>query len=269
MNSAPISPNHGFPNFVKNFFARLYFGIISAWVWLVFILVVATSGIFLYLAEPLLLKKDQNGKIAHRLIFLCAKIILFLNPLWKVTWVNREKLLANGPFIITPNHTSLADAIVMALLPLHAKWITKAEMLRVPFVGIMMRLAGHIATLRGDSESGMKSIEKSGEWLTKGVSILIFPEGTRSRDGVLGRFKSGAARLALLTNRPLLPVSIHGAFDSIRADSWIFKRAHITVKIGEPIPVDETMKPALLNHQLRERVLHMLALPANGIGSQS
>jgi 1-acyl-sn-glycerol-3-phosphate acyltransferase len=246
---------------MKNTLSNIYYGIISAWVWLVFIMVVATSSLFLFILQPLIIELDHEGKIAHRLLFICAKTILFFNPLWKVTWVNRENLLKNGPFIIAPNHTSLADAIVMALLPIHAKWITKAGIFKVPFIGIMMRLAGHIATLRGDSESGIKSIDKSGEWLAKGVSILIFPEGTRSRDGMLGRFKSGAARLAILANRPLLPVSIQGAFDSIRADSWIFKRAHITITIGESISVDPTLKPALLNNHLRERIMHMLASP--------
>ncbi len=239
---------------VKN----LYYGMLSALVWLVFISVVAISSMILFVFQPLILKYDHNRKVAQRFLFICAKLILFSNPLWKVTWMNRERLDEGGPFIITPNHTSLADAITMALLPIHAKWITKAGIFKVPFIGIMMRLAGHISTLRGDSDSGQKSIQASGEWLAKGVSILIFPEGTRSRDGQLGRFKSGAARLAIAAQKPLLPVAITGAFDSIRADSWLFKRAHIFITIGEPIAVDASMKPMPLNHLLAERVQQML-----------
>jgi 1-acyl-sn-glycerol-3-phosphate acyltransferase len=243
---------------MKKTLASCTYGIISAFVWLGFLSAVVFFSFLLFILQPLILKFDHNRKLAYQFMVLCAKTLLWANPLWTVSWIYQERLSSGGPYIITPNHTSFADAIYMALLPIHTKWITKAGIFRVPFIGIIMRLAGHISTLRGDSESGLRSIESSRDWLLKGVSILIFPEGTRSRDGQLGRFKSGAARLAIATQRPLLPVSLQGSFDSIRADSWLFKRSHIVITIGEPIMVDDTMKPATLSNVLRDRVQQML-----------
>jgi 1-acyl-sn-glycerol-3-phosphate acyltransferase len=102
-------------------------------------------------------------------------------PLWKVRVEGREKILKNQAYIIISNHHSLLDILLLNRLGSRFRWVSKTENFKVPILGPTMRMAKYIEVVRGNKESVIKMMEQSLETLSKGISIMIFPEGTRSR----------------------------------------------------------------------------------------
>lgn len=115
-----------------------------------------------------------------------------------------------GPFVVVANHQSLLDIVLLCRMPREMKWVGKEELFKIPWIGLMLRLTGDIAVRRGDSESGGEAVAKAKAYLKRGMSVMIFPEGTRSRDARLLPFKKGAFRLAIEAGVPVLPVVISG-----------------------------------------------------------
>jgi 1-acyl-sn-glycerol-3-phosphate acyltransferase len=115
-----------------------------------------------------------------------------------------------GPYVVVSNHQSLLDIVLLSRLPREMKWVMKEELLRIPWIGWMLRLTGDIGVRRGDPESGGEAIERARAYLRRGMSVMIFPEGTRSRDARLLPFKKGAFRLAIDAGVPILPIAISG-----------------------------------------------------------
>ena len=115
-----------------------------------------------------------------------------------------------GPYVVVANHQSLLDIVLLSRMPREMKWVGKEELFRIPWIGWMLRLTGDIAVKRGDPESGGEAIGKAKAYLARGMSVMIFPEGTRSRDARLLPFKSGAFRLAIEAGVPVLPVALSG-----------------------------------------------------------
>ena len=112
------------------------------------------------------------------------------------------------------------------------KWISKIENVRVPVLGWYLKMAGYITVNRSDEESKAEMLEKSARCLKNGVSIMIFPEGTRSPDKEIKFFKRGAFQLALQTNVPILPVLIDGTGDILPKHGLIFGSGyHIKIRV--------------------------------------
>jgi 1-acyl-sn-glycerol-3-phosphate acyltransferase len=165
-----------------------------------------------------------------------------------------EKLDPRVPAVYMPNHVSLIDGpLVMVLIPGVARVILKKSILRIPVIGMGMRHVGFVPVDRKGVQGGRKSIARAaGLMLSRGYSFLVFPEGTRSRDGRLGPFRRGGFFLALETGAPIVPVSILGTFELMPKKQWFARRGPIRVVFHEAIPVTgytpETM------HGLMEKV---------------
>jgi len=139
--------------------------------------------------------------------------------------------------IFMANHTSAADIVVLFVaLCRDVRFVAKRELFWIPFLGWSMWLAGFIPVDRENKDRAREAFDQIGKRLRQGVSILVFPEGTRSRNGKLGAFKKAGFLLAMRTGMPIVPVGISGARAVLGADGLLVRRGRIQVRIGDPVP---------------------------------
>jgi len=150
-----------------------------------------------------------------------------------------ERLAPRTAYIYMPNHLSFLDGPMLEMLiPGAARIIVKKPVLRIPVVGLAMRHVGFVPVDRKGEEGGKKSIAKAAVLMRdKGYSFLIFPEGTRSRDGKLQRFRRGGFFLALETGVPIVPVTIRGTFELMPKGQRFARKGKVRVEFHEPVPV--------------------------------
>ncbi len=135
---------------------------------------------------------DRRRRALHQFTCFWASLYTWFNPAWPVTIEGRERIRKGATYVMVANHQSLLDILVLFRLFVHFKWVSKAEIFRVPCIGWNMSLNRYIKLRRGDRSSIAEMMRHSGEALDQGSSIMIFPEGTRSVDGRLKKFKAGA-----------------------------------------------------------------------------
>ena len=215
-------------------------GIFTGYVWLVFLLTILPF-FFLYLLIWLLTFPFDTKRIyCHNFVSYWAGFYILINPWWKVTIENRFRMDRNQAYIILSNHQSMLDALVLYQLHFPFRWILKQELFRIPVVGWVLFLNKYIPVVRGDKISADNMIGRAVESLREGISILIFPEGTRSTDGNIGEFREGAFKIALESKALLLPVIIDGAFDALPKNGFLFRRKQpIVVKILDAVKPEE------------------------------
>lgn len=180
---------------------------------------------------------DRRRTALHLYSCFWAYQYVWMNPLWKVKFVGREKLPWRGAAVIVANHLSLLDVLVLYGLFRPFKWVSKAEVFKVPFIGWNMRMNDHVAVLRGNPESVREMMDHCRAHLARGTPILIFPEGTRSRDCRLQRFKDGAFKLAAEAGVPVIPLAVVGTGDALPKHGLVLReqmRGQVTVL--DPIP---------------------------------
>lgn len=182
----------------------------------------------------------KGSLLVHHWLSLQGRVLVRVSPLWKLEIKGRENYVKGRNYVMISNHQSLLDIPVVECLRLKYRWVSKVENFRVPILGQSMLLAGYISVSRGDKESVIKMMAKSEEVLKRGESVFIFPEGTRSPDNEIKRFKSGAFRLALNTSTPLLPVLIDGTGNVLPRKGFVFSSGHkLKMKILKPIHPSE------------------------------
>lgn len=141
--------------------------------------------------------------------------------------------------IFMANHTSAADIVVIFVaLCRDVRFVAKRELFWIPFLGWSMWLAGFIPVDRERKDKAREAFDRIGKSLRKGVSILVFPEGTRSRKGKLLPFKKAGFLLAMRTGLPIVPVGISGARAVLGADGLLVRKGRIEVRVGDPIASD-------------------------------
>ncbi|NMC68738.1 MAG: 1-acyl-sn-glycerol-3-phosphate acyltransferase [Myxococcales bacterium] len=149
----------------------------------------------------------------------------------------RERLVPGRPYVVMANHQSHLDTwAVIAALPMRLSYVMKQELRSIPIFGYGCERLGMVYVERGNRESARRSMAEAARKVAAGTSVVFYPEGTRSRDGRLGTFKTGGFRLALEAGVPILPLSIAGTRALFPADDWRFRAGRIDVTIGEPIP---------------------------------
>lgn len=157
----------------------------------------------------------------------------------KVEVAGLERIGRGTAYVFMPNHLSLLDGpLLMMLIPGAARVILKKTILRLPVVGLGMRHVGFVPVDRKGAEGGKKSIALAARMVKdKGYSFLVFPEGTRSRDGRLQRFRQGGFFLALETGSPVVPVTIGGTFELMPKGQKHVRKGSVRVTFHEPVPV--------------------------------
>lgn len=180
---------------------------------------------------------DRDRKDIHPFVSLWAKTILMVCPLMRIHFEGQDHLTASGPYVLVANHQSNADILALLHLRHPFKFIAKRELFWIPFFGWSISLAGYIPLIRGDQKSGREAIQKARGYLKRGVSVLFFPEGTRSHDGEIQDFKVGAFKLAAETDRPVVPIAIHGTRELLpKGRHLLGRRVEVLIKIGTPRP---------------------------------
>jgi len=147
-----------------------------------------------------------------------------------------ENLDPGQPYIFAANHQSQFDIFALqGYLGHDFRWLAKQELFRIPLFGPGMRLAGYIPVDRTHGRQAMKSLEAAAKRIAAGTSVIIFPEGTRSRDGSLQPFKAGGMVLAIKAGVPLVPVAILGSHEVLPKGKLLARPGRIVIRIGAPI----------------------------------
>lgn len=180
---------------------------------------------------------DKRLLILHQYACLWSYIVLSINPLWKIKIIGREKIDPRQVYVMVSNHQSGADIIVLFLLKTHFKWVAKKSLFAFPFIGWNMWLNRYISVERGKASSMKQMMTDASRTLHQGNSVMIFPEGTRSKDGRLQSFKSGAFHLALKNEVPILPIVISGTSKAIRKGGFLINNNQdIRATVLDPVP---------------------------------
>ena len=197
--------------------------IISAGIWLVGVLLTVLLFLVVLVLTILLFPFDQKKKITHAQCFWWSDLLIALNPYWKVKISGLENIDPQKTYVIIANHQSLADIVVLYQTKMQFKWVAKASLFKVPFIGWCLSLIKHIKLKRGDFSSIKEIYHEARRWLQKDVSVLFFPEGTRSSSNEMGEFQNGAFKLAIKEKKPILPICLINTHEVIPKGSWIFK----------------------------------------------
>jgi 1-acyl-sn-glycerol-3-phosphate acyltransferase len=166
-----------------------------------------------------------------------------------------------GPFVVVANHQSLLDIVLLSRMPREMKWVGKEELFKIPWIGWMLRLTGDIAVRRGDSESGGEAVAKARAYLERGMNVMIFPEGTRSRDARLLPFKKGAFRLAIEVGVPVLPVVLSGTAEGFQKGGTTVGPCDAVARILPPVPTRGLTQADAAALRDRVRAAFVAALP--------
>ena len=182
----------------------------------------------------------KNGKAPRAVqVFWSRSVIrLLLLPI-KVT--GRENVDSKQSYVFVANHQSFLDVFaIYGWLPNNFKWLMKKEIRRVPFVGTACAVAGHIFVDRSNPRAALQSMEYIKAELVDGISTVIFPEGTRTKTGEMGRFKQGAFKIAMDMQLPVVPVSLNGCFEAMPPRQLFANLgAHVSLHIGQPIDISQ------------------------------
>lgn len=200
---------------------------------------------------------QHTGNGPHLIARLWGRLIL-AGSLVKLNVIGREHLDPKGTYVFAANHSSMFDILVLlACLPVQFRWLAKEELFRIPFFGRAMRRCGYIPVNRSDPREGVRSLRQAAERIKAGVSVVVFPEGTRSLDGQIGPFKQGGIILAVRAGQPIVPVSISGAHRVLPSHSLRVRPGPIKVVIDNPIPTAGLGRTAQdeLTEQVRERII--------------
>ncbi|WP_205525602.1 lysophospholipid acyltransferase family protein [Pyxidicoccus trucidator] len=209
--------------------------LLSIWTWIE-IGLVALVGFFVQLALAILTWAfDRNRYATGRCFRLIGVTAAKLTPFWRFGVHGPVPAVVAPNTVVVSNHESNADPFLISHLPWEMKWLGKASLFKIPVVGWMMWMAGDIPVHRGDRDSATGAMARCREWLAKGMPVMIFPEGTRSKTDDLLPFKDGAFRLAIEAQADVLPLAVSGTRRALPKHSWRFATSRGLVTVGTPI----------------------------------
>lgn len=211
---------------------------LSLWSWLALGVIVAV-WLPLTFVVWVVTKRFDKGRYWTGFVFrrLCV-VHQWLNPMWKFRTTGITVTDPRHPYVMVSNHESFVDMLLISHLPFEMKWLSKESILKIPAVGWLMRMSGDVKLVRGNKDSIVAAMAECSRVLDNRVSVFLFPEGTRTRDGSLGPFKDGAFRLAIEHQVPILPMVVDGTRTALAAGGWLMNVTDAQVKVLEPIPTD-------------------------------
>lgn len=200
-----------------------------------FILFLTFNTIVACLVAIIVSQFERKGNLAHDVGKYWSLLNIFLSGT-RLKIKGKEKINKNLTYIVMSNHQSLIDVwALFGKIPLQFRWIVKSEIRKVPIFGYTLERAGHIYIDRKNRESASISLETASRKINKGTSVIIFPEGTRSEDGHLLRFRMGGAIIALKSGVPILPVTINGSRFVLPKNTLAVMPGKIEIVVGDVI----------------------------------
>lgn len=181
---------------------------------------------------------DHDRAVTHRLSRFWSKWIYGICPWWKIQVTGMENIIHGRSYVVVSNHQAMMDIPLLYALPFNFKWVSKREVYRIPIFGWVLWMHGDVTIERGGTASVKKMMTDCEAYLERGVSIVMFPEGTRTKTGCINTFKEGAMVLAQQSGADILPVVIDGTFDSF-GQGGIHTPHTFQVKILAPISANE------------------------------
>ncbi len=192
---------------------------------------------------------DRKGRIIHHYARLWGKVALLANRV-KVEVEGLEKIPGKGPYVFMSNHQGSYDIFaLLGHLPFQFKWLAKEELFAIPFFGWTMTAAGYISIDREGSRKTVEAINQAARKIREGMSVVVFPEGTRSPNGSVQPFKKGGFTLAIKSQVPIVPVAISGSYEIMPKDRLSARQGQIRIRLDRPIETKE--------HRLKDRLALM------------
>lgn len=182
---------------------------------------------------------EKSRLLVQWLTRIMVKIFFAIPPMWRHKVIGLENIDTSKSYVIVLNHSSMIDIPSLYYLPLNFRWVSKREVFKIPFFGQFLMIHGDICINRGRATEALDKLLKDGNlWISRGASVAIFPEGTRSKDGEIHRFKSGAFSLAKDAGVDILPVVMDGTTTLIKPNKIFTWRNTITVKVLPPVSAE-------------------------------
>ena len=210
--------------------------ILSAFAWVATVLVVLFGILYVGAIWIVTAPFDKGRYHAGRAFRQLAVAAATLNPLWHFETDGEAPDNPRLPYVAVSNHESYADIFLISHFPWEMKWLSKDTMFKIPVMGWMMRMANDIPIVRGKRESIVSAMRGCRDRLGKRVSVMIFPEGTRSATDELLPFKDGAFKLAVEAGAPILPIAVAGTRNCMAKGSFAFRKARAKARVLAPIP---------------------------------
>lgn len=210
----------------------------SIWTWTILVILVVVYFPVILLTRIVLWPVDRWNYTGGRLFRSIAIVMTHLTPRWHFEVRGTPPANPRHPYVVIANHESFADIVLLSLLPWEMKWLSKVSIMRIPVFGWIMWAARDIPVHRGMAASARAAMAECSRRLKGHVSVMIFPEGTRSRTRDLLPFKDGAFRLAIDHQVPILPIAVYGTRKAIAKHDWRIGATHAVARILEPIPTD-------------------------------
>ncbi len=235
--------------------------LVSLWVWLaigtlIVLWVPFTAVVWLF---------DRDPARYHTGLFLryLGRSLTYVNPFWEIELEGPFPDNPRNPYVVVGNHFSQADPPIIARVPWEMKWVAKIGLFRLPVAGWLLRMSGDIPVDRRSKKSRAEAVSMAKDYLRKDCSVMLFPEGTRSRDGQVHRFSDGAFRLAVEEGVPVLPIAIDGTHEALPKHSIWFEPnpETIRVKVLDPVSTDSYTREDVraLQRHVRARVVAQVA----------
>lgn len=181
---------------------------------------------------------DRRRAVVHVVSRWWSKSLFRLNPRWKMRVEGLEKIDRSKPYVIIVNHQSMVDIPLLYELPLNFRWVSKREVYKWPIFGAVLWMHGDIAIERGAKKGARRMLNEGKMWVERGVSVAVFPEGTRSKTGHVGKFRDGAFVLAKHAGVGILPCVSDGTGNM--SVGWKLRMPHrFVVKVLDPVSAEE------------------------------
>ena len=199
---------------------------------------------------------DSTGRTQHRVARASARMVVrFAGARVRVEGL--EHLVPGSSYVIVANHLSFMDIpVILAYLPVEIRFLAKRSLFKAPFIGYHLRRAGHLPVEREDVRASLKTMADAAQMIrSRGISVLIFPEGGRSPHA-MREFREGAAYIAIKAGAPVVPVGLDGTRQILPMGSIHVEPGEVVLRIGQPIPTAglKIRDRNALTEELRQRV---------------